>query len=292
MKRLTWGLLSLCVLFGGLVVASAQEMQGMHKPPKVLLIMREFVKPGKAGMPHEKTESLFVQAFQKAKWPTNYLGMESLSGKSRALFFTGYDSFGAWEKDSMAVSKNAALVAAISHASEVDGALLDEVDQSVFFYREDLSLRDNVDLASTRYFDVSLFHIKQGHTSEWEQAVKMVNAAFEKANPGAHWACYQSAYGQTDGTYVFISLRKSATEIDADFTHYKDFGAAMGEDGMKKLDEVSARSTESSESQLFMINPKMSYVGEELIKADPDFWKPKMAVPMAPKKAEEKPSGN
>jgi hypothetical protein len=41
-----------------------------------------------------------------------------------------------------------------------------------------------------------------------------------------------------------------------------------------------------------MINPRMSYVNEDLIKGDPDFWKPKMAPAAMPKKAEEKPSGN
>src|SRR5712664_3428914 len=50
-------------------------------------------KPGKSGAAHERTESAFVQAMKRAKWPTHYLAVESLSGKSRALFLTGYDSF-------------------------------------------------------------------------------------------------------------------------------------------------------------------------------------------------------
>src|SRR5208282_5599872 len=191
----------------------------------------------------------------------------------------------------MAEAKNAALSAGITHASAVDGELLDEVDQGVFIYRGDLSLRDDVDLTKTRLVDLGVFHIRQGHGEEWEQAVKMVRDAFEKANPNGHWACYQIAYGGPDGTYVFITLRNSASEIDSDYAHNKDFAAAMGEEGMKKLDEISAHSTESSEAQLFMVNPRMSYVGEDLIKADPEFWKPKAAAAPAamPKKAEEKP---
>ena len=294
MKRIVLGMLCACLLSAGALVVKAQEdkMEGMHHPPKVLVVMREFVKPGKSGAVHEKTEALFVQAFARAKWPTQYIGMESLSGKSRAIFLTGYDSFAAWEKDTMAVAKNAALSAAISHAADVDGALLDGIDSSTYFSRGDLSLKDDVDLSKTRYFDIGIFHIKPGHGTEFENASKSVMAAFAKANPNAHWAAYQSAYGTTDGTYVFFTLRKSASEIDDDFSHYKDFGMAMGEDGMKKLDEASANSIESSESQIFMINPRMSYVGEELIKGDPDFWKPKMAPAAMPKKAEEKPSGN
>ncbi len=295
MKRIVWGMMCVCLMLAGSVVAKAQdkEMTGMHHPPKVLLVMREWVKPGKNGAIHEKTESMFVQAFARAKWPTNYIGMESLSGKSRALFFTGYDSFAAWETDQANVAKNASLTAALTRASDADGALLDGIDQATFFYRGDLSLKDDVDLSKARYFDIGVFHVKQGHGEEFEAMVKKVSAAFAKANPGAHWATYQVAYGQPDGMYLFITLRRSASEIDDDYSHYKDFGAAMGEEGMKQLDESAARSIESSENQLFQINPNMSYVGEDLIKADA-FWKPKMGMAPAamPKKAEAKPSGN
>ncbi len=295
MKRVTWGILCACLMLAGSVVAKAQdkEMTGMHHPPKIITVTREWVKPYKAGASHERTESMFVQAFARAKWPTNYIGMESLTGKSRALFFTGYDSFAAWETDQANVAKNAALTAALTRAGDADGALLDGIDASTFFYRGDLSLKDDVDLSKARYFDIGVFHVKQGRSGEFEETVKTVKAAFEKANPDAHWATYQIAYGQPDGMYLFITLRHSASEIDADYTHYKDFAAALGEDGMKKLDESAARSIESSENQLFQINPNMSYVSEEMIKADP-FWKPKMgAAPAAmPKKTEAKPSGN
>ena len=75
--------------------------------PKVLQITREYTKPGKAGLIHEQKESVFVQAMARAKWPTYYLGMTSLSGKQRALFLTQYASFEAWEKDTAAVAKTA-----------------------------------------------------------------------------------------------------------------------------------------------------------------------------------------
>ena len=64
----------------------------------------------------------------------------------------------------------------------------------------------------------------------------------------------------------------------------------MGEDGMKKLRELTAATVESSQTNLFSFNPRMSYVGEDFIKADPDFWKPKPAhAAAAGSKKEEKP---
>ena len=95
----------------------AQEAPATTPPPKVLQVIREFVKPGKGGAAHEKGESAFVQAFARAKWPTHYFAATALTGRSRALFFIGYDSFEAWEKDSLATQKNAALSAAASAAN-------------------------------------------------------------------------------------------------------------------------------------------------------------------------------
>src|SRR5947209_2052971 len=131
--------LLLCLLFSAPLAASAQQ-DGMNGPPKVLVIAREYLKPGKAGGTHEKSESAFVHAMAAAKWPTYYFAMDSLSGPSRSLFFTGYPSFEAWEKDNWAVRKNTTLTAALEHAALADGELLTEFDQNVLALREDLSL--------------------------------------------------------------------------------------------------------------------------------------------------------
>jgi len=288
MKRITDVLLLGSLVVGSFGMAGAQE-QSMS-PPKVLTVTREFVKPGKGGAVHDKAESAFVQASARAKWPTHYLAMNSLSGKPRVLFFTAYDSFEAWEKDAKATEKNAAFSAALDRASVADGELLDSVDAGVWAYREDYSLRPNSDIPHMRYFDIAVFHVKPGHHKDWDDAVKMVLAGYQKSVPETHWACFEGAYGVPDGTYAFITPRKSADEIDRAFAQDKQFQAAMGEDGMKKLEELSAAAIDSSESNLFMFNPKMSYVSDEWVKADPDFWKPKpVAAPAAaPKKPAEK----
>src|SRR6516164_3611764 len=100
MKRLIGLSLLLCSFSVGAGVVLAQE--GVMAPPKVLVIEREFLKPGKAGSAHAKTESAFVQAMTAAKWPTHYLAMDSLSGPSRSLFFLGNPSFEGWEADNRA----------------------------------------------------------------------------------------------------------------------------------------------------------------------------------------------
>lgn len=67
-------------------VMAAQEMtSGSASIPKVLQISREFVKPGKAGMAHDKTEGAFVDAMARAKWPTHYIAMTSLGKVARLI---------------------------------------------------------------------------------------------------------------------------------------------------------------------------------------------------------------
>jgi hypothetical protein len=256
-------------------VVAAQEKPSI---PRVLAITREFTKPGKAGMVHDKAESAFVQAMARAKWPTHYIGMTSLSGKQRALFLTQYGSFEAWEKDSQAVEKNAALSAALDRAGMADGELLDSMDQGVFVFNEELSLRPRPDLSQMRYLEISAYHVRPGHDKDWNDAVKMVKSAYEKAVPEAHWGVFAQYYGGEGGTYLVLTARKSLSEIDRGFLDSKQFQAAMGEDGMKKLSELVAVTIESSLHNLFAFNPHMSYVAEEWIKSDPDFWKPKAAA--------------
>ena len=289
MKKIAGAILALVVGLSGIAVAQDKPMS--HMPPKVLAITREYTKPGKAGTLHEKTESAFVQALTAAKWPTHYIAVESLSGKNRALFLTGYESFDAWEKDTLAGQKNKTLSAAIDKAWNADGELLSDTDGGAFIFREDYSLRPEVDIAHSRYFEISRFEIKPGHDKDWDDIVKLVTAAYQKI-PDTHWATYQSVYGNPDGTYIVFNPMKSLAEVDKSFMANKDFEAAMGADGMKKLAELSAAAIQTSQTNLFAFNPRMSYPGDEWVKADPEFWKVKGAAPAAGKKMAEKPAEN
>lgn len=277
-------------LTAALVSVAAAQDKAPEAHPRVLVIQREFVKPGKSGAAHEKTESAFVQAMARAKWPTHYLATQSMSGKSRVLFFTLYDSYEAWEKDAQAMEKNAALSAALDRANEADGALLDSADQGVFTYDEKLSLHPISDISHMRYLEIWVAHVRPGHNKEWEEINKMFQSGSEKAVPTNHWAVYQAAYGAPDGTYIFLTARKTAAELDRGPQEDKAFEAALGEEGMKKLDELFAAAVDSSESQFFMFSPAMSYPPDEWVKADPDFWKPKPMAAAA--KAEKKPAAN
>jgi len=286
MNRFVRFILAVFVLLavGGPAIAAAQDTSNPPMPPKVLVIGLEYTKPGKSGAAHEKTESAFVQAMKRAKWPTHYLAVESLSGKSRALFLTGYDSFEAWEKDQIAQRKNATLSADLARAWAGDGELLSDIDGGTFRFNADYSLHPEVDIAHMRYFEIARYQVKPGHDKDWDDGMKMVLAAYEKI-PGTHWACYSAVYGSPNTSYIFFTPLKSAAEIDKEMGQGKDFEAAMCPEGMKRLGELSAAAIQESQSNLFAFNPRMSYPRDEWVKADPDYWGPKAApAPAAAKK--------
>ena len=290
MNRITRCLVSASIfLSAALSVVVAQESSdATMPPPKVLVVQREFLKPGKGGSMHEKSEAAFVQAFTRAKWPVHYFAVSAMTGKPRVLFLVGYESFEAWEKDNAATEKNKALSAALDRAFSADGDLLTENDQSLLFYNDDQSLNSTVDIPHMRYFEISLYRVRPGHRHDWEELVKLVKSGYEKV-PDTHWATFEAMYGQEGATYVVFIPMKSLKEVDDGFAKDKQFASALGEDGMKKLSELESAAIEFSQTNLFQFSPSMSYPRDEWVKADPTFWKPKPAAG-APARQEEKPA--
>jgi hypothetical protein len=292
MNKLSRSLLAVSLVVACGCIAAAQEnSQGNASIPKVLQIMCEYTKPGKSGMAHEKTESAIVQAMTRAKWPTHYLGMTSLSGKDRALFLTSYASFEDWEKDNAATEKNTALSAALDRAAMADGELLDSEDQGVFVFRDEMSLRPMADLSQMRYLEISVYHVRPGHTREWTELIKTVKAGYVRAVPDAHWGMFEQVYGGNGGTFLVLTARRTLADLDRRFQEDKQFEQAIGVDDMKALNELVGATVESSSHQLFSFNPRMSYVSDEWIKADPDFWKPKTVMASGAKPAAEEKKG-
>lgn len=298
MRKITILFLGVCWLLVGAGAIYAQEQaqqQGVMAPPKVLTIIREYVKPGKSGALHEQAEARFVQAFARAKWSQHYVALTSVSGPSRAIFLTGYDSLEAWEKDQAAEEKNTVLAAELDRAGVADGELLSSTDTATFLYREELSYHAPVDIAHMRYIAITVVHARIGHSSEFQEIVKLFNDARNKISSDAHIACYQLYAGGPITTYLFFSPLKSMAEADKAVANSKAFDQALGEEGQKKLTTLSDAAVESVERQLLAFSPRMSYPSDEFVKADPDFWKQKptrmiAATPSAEKKAQTKPA--
>lgn len=259
------------VLCAAAVTAIAQE-PGVTEPPKVLVIDNEYLRPGKAGSPHEKTEAAFVKALKDAKSPTYYTAVDSLSGPQRSLFFLGFNSFAEWGKTQEAEHANARLSAALDQAYIDDGALLSESGTHVYLYHPEMSLHAAVAIEHMRYFEISQYHIKPGHRHEWEELAKLYQSGFEKT-PEVHWAAYESMYGENNGgLWIVINPMRSLEEVDKGLADSKQLEATLGEAGMKHLGELASSCIAAEQSNVFVVNPKNSYSSEAWIKAAPEVW--------------------
>jgi hypothetical protein len=252
-------------------IAIAQDA-GATPPPNVLVIVREYLKPGQSGSPHAKTEGAYVKAMSDAKWPTHYIAMDSISGPNRSLFMLAYDSLDAWGKDMEAENANATLSAATDEATIADGALLEKSEEQAFLYHPEMSVHASVDVPQQRYWEFTSFRIKPGHDKEWNELVKMYVDGFNKI-PGAHWAIFESQWGENNGGYwISINPMRSLAEADKGLADSKAFYAAQGDANMQHAGELAAACIESTQTNLFVVNPKMSYAADAWATDAPEIW--------------------
>ena len=272
--------LVLTCMGAGTAVAQ-MNADGTSSPPKVIVITREYLKPGRSGRMHVKTESAFVRAEAAAKWPVHYFAADSVSGPPRSLFFVPYPSFEAWGKDMENTAHNSTLSAALDHAAVADGDLLTTMQTSVFAFREDMSIRPSVKIEQMHYLEITHLHIR--HMKEWEEIVKLYQQGY-KDDPTVHAAVFEQMYGtDSGGSFLIITPMQNTTEIDQGFEGLKPFAKALGEAGLQKLRELTESCIASSEDNLFMMNPKISYPSDEWVKANPSFWKSAGSTEAKPK---------
>jgi len=258
----------------------AAESPGPNPPPKVLQIYREEVKVGK-GPAHVKFEKGFVAAMAKAKWPTHYLAMTTVTGPTEAWFLTGYPSFAAWEKDRADTDRNSVLTADLDRLVEKDGELLTNGRSLVAVLRDDLSAGSPVDVAKMRYFRIITFRVRPGHDNDFVDSVKIVKSAYEKAKVDLPWAVYQISGGMPGPTFMILLPMKSMSEIDASIARAGTIREAEGPENEKALAKLASDGYATVETNVFAFSPAMSYPSKEFVARDPEFWTPKPEAKLA-----------
>ena len=144
--------------------------------------------------------------------------------------------------------------------------------------RPDLSLNKG-SIRGTRYFEITTFIVKPGHMHEFEELAHMYADTFRKVAPETHWDCFEVMYGSvvpgvpTGGTFVVVNTMKSLNETDKGVADSEKFAKELGSSGMAKAEALVAASVETTTTNLFQINPRMSNPLPEWVKQDPDFWK-------------------
>jgi hypothetical protein len=295
MKKILLMILAACFWLSSGALLFAQQPPSQFVPPKTLIIIQEKVKLDKVGLPHERTEALYVRLFERLKWPVHYVAATSVTGPAEAWYFIGYDSFADWEKDEEDTRANPGFSAALARLDREDAANLTGRRQIVASYRDDLSYNPVAPVAGAHYLEILDIHVRPGHEREYEEYVRMVLDADQKAESPEHWASYQVVSGGDFDTYLVFIPRKSPAEWDNFGKYAKAFEKALGKD-RDRLSRLEAESVAKGSSRLFVFSPVMSYAPEGWATTDPEFWGPKPVAVRRPmrrnrpaEKSKEKP---
>ena len=258
--------------------AAAQDAStATSSAPKYLQVIVEYTKPGKGGLAHDKTEGAFVQAMAKANFPLHYTAFNAISGRARAIYLSPFNSFEEVEKATK-IFDSPAVGSEFDRINMADGELLDEARVLIFSSDPELSYHSKTPGPKNRYMEADIVQVKPGHGKDFSDLMKLYMAAFDKAGSSDHWGAYRIEYGESLGTYVFLTVSNSETEIDQRFSEDSKIGKALSDDDKKKIRDLRAASIETERVELYSVNPAQSYAPDDYVKADPDFWKPKPAT--------------
>ena len=147
-------------------------------------------------------------------------------------------------------------------------------------------------LGNARFFRISRTTVRAGHTLEYQEANRLLRAAFEKAGVKTGFAVFSVVGGYPVPSYLSLTRMTSMAEMDEVPANSKALREAMGEETFKTYLKLLADSVAQSETLVFAVNPLMSYPRPAWVEADPAFWKPAAPAkaPAAKTKAKAEPA--
>lgn len=265
-----------CLLSGAVLCAApfASGQTGLPTTqPKMLHIVREFVKPGMAA-DHAKHEAGWPAAFEKAKSPDYYIALSSLTGTPQVWYVVPTASNAAWADTMKREDKDPVLSAELARLSRRDGEFLSNVSVVQAIGRPDLSLGNFPDTAKARFYEVIMFSVRPGQTEAFEKISKVYGTVRKRVSPDASYRTYAVTAGMAGPTYlVFISVDSYAKFDQLAAENMKVFTSTTAEEKAEfdKWRDVVVR----EETNRFRLDPIQSYVPRETREQDPEFWLPK-----------------
>lgn len=270
MKNLT---IPRCLLLALAVtcVSLASAQNGLPaSQPKRLTIIREQVKVGH-GAGHARNEAGWPAALEKAKSPDYYIALTAMTGPVEAWFLIPSESHAAEAASMKRDAKDPVLSAELDRLSLADADFITGAITIQTMARPDLSLGKFPNVAKVRFFEVSIFSVRQGQEAKMDSIIKTYGAVRKRVSPDASYRFYMVNAGMPDPTYIVIQSVEDYAEFDQTMAeHEKVFASATPEESaiLGKWGEAVMR----SESNRFRVDPVMSYVSKEVRASDPDFW--------------------
>jgi hypothetical protein len=260
------------------VVASAQSLPTTQ--PNMISIVREDVKLGR-DVDHQRIESGWPAAYEKAKSPDYYLALVSTTGRPTAWYVTAHESHKAMGDSMKREDADAVLTAELARLQRADADVISGVDRLQAVARKDLSFGAYPDIAKERFFEITIFRTRPGHEQQFEAAAKAFGAATKRAGTYAAYRVYEVIAGIPGPTYLVFSSVSAFADFDQAMSDGDKAMKGASPDELATLQKYMLEGAVNVETQRFRVDPVQSYVPKETRAQDPAFWIPKKPAPTA-----------
>lgn len=244
------------------------------KQPNLIYIWRESVKPGRA-VEHAKNEAGFVAALEKAKSKGYGLALISETGPDEAWYLNPWDSNAAMAADRKQIEKAPGGFTEFDRLERIDAEYLTGLKKFMVAARPDLSVGDYPDLSKARFFQITVFRLRPGHESQFEEAAKAYIAALKRAAVKTSGRVYQVAAGLPAPTFLLFSSLEDYAQFDQLAADGIATWSAATPDERAAMQKFKNEAVLEEEVNRFRVDPVQSYVPKEVRDKDPDFWSPK-----------------
>jgi len=137
-------------------------------------------------------------------------------------------------------------------------------------------------IGESRWLQTVTVRVRPGHGPHFEEQLRAIKAAQEKAEPKVTALVSQAVFGQNGAVYYISTPRKSLGEMDT----AAPLPQLLGAEGYEKFLKTVSESVLTVEFTISRFAPEFSNPPQEVAAAAPDFWNPK---PAARKPAAKKP---
>jgi len=275
-------LIPLLALLPAVTPLAAQESGLPTTQPELLTIVRETVKQGRAA-DHARFEAGWPAAYERAKSPTYYLAMASMTGTPEVWYVVPQQSHAAMEADMRREDADTVLTKELQRLSRGDAEFVEGVRTIQARARPDLSRGSFPDVAKERYWEITVFRVRPGHEAGFDSVAKMYGAAAERGAPGVTWRVYQVMAGMPTPTYLVFSSVHAFRQFDDMMADDGKINAAMSAGDIALLTKFSADGLINAETNRYRLDPTQSYVSRETRMADAAFWMPKRQMTAKPR---------
>jgi hypothetical protein len=263
------------VALPAVLAASTAVAQGLPtSQPTQVTIIREQVKLGRE-VDHARIEAGWPAAYAKAKSPTYYLAMTSLTGASEAWFVVPFASNAAAGDDMKLEATDTVLAAELQRLGRADAEVVNESRTIQTMARTDLSHGAFPDMAKQRFWEVSLYRVRPGHEGEFEAAAKAYGAAAERVAPGVSYRVYAVTAGMPAPAFFVFSSVESYAQFDQMTADGQKIFQSFTPDELATINKFFTDAEINEETNRFQLDPQMSYVPAATRATDPAFWLPK-----------------